>query len=120
MAKRVLVVEDDPDIMMAVADAMESEGYEVASALDVSVAEALVRESMPDVAIIDHGLPDGTGEELAGKISASGTSHIIMYTARAEAEIVLDCIRSGAVDYVLKGTGIDELVRRVNKHANAA
>lgn len=120
MVKRVLVVEDDPDILMAVTDAMEEEGYEVSAALDISVAEALLRDGMPEIAIIDHGLPDGTGDELAARMSEVGETIIIMYTAQAAREIVELSISSGAVDYVLKGTGIDELISRVNKHVASA
>ena len=122
MAKKIAIVEDDPDIMMAVTDAMESEGYEVSAALDISVAEALIRDSLPDIAIIDHGLPDGTGNEFAEKIrdSGNGETPVIMYTAQAQRSIVMDCIEAGAIEYVLKGSGIDELVNRVKKHVEAA
>lgn len=117
MPKTVMVIEDDPDILMAVTDAMEEEGYEVSAALDISVAEALLRDGTPDIAIVDHGLPDGTGDQLAATLKAGGTERIIMYTAQAQREIVEQSIASGAIDYVLKGTGIDELINRVNKHA---
>ncbi len=120
MPKKVLIVEDDPDILMAVTDAMEEEGYEVAAALDISIADAMLRERAPDIAIVDHGLPDGTGDEFAARLKEQGTKKIIMYTAQAQRDIVVQSIDSGAVDYVLKGTGIDELIARVNKHADAA
>ena len=120
MPIKVLIVEDDPDITMAVSDAVEQEGYEVVVALDISVAEALIRESVPDVAIVDHGLPDGTGDELAATLTAVGTKKIIMYTAQAQKSIVMSSIKNGAIDYVLKGSGIDELIDRVKKHAEAA
>ena len=119
MPKRGLIVEDDPDIMMAVTDAMEEEGYEVAAAFDISIAEMLIRQQVPDLAIIDHGLPDGTGDQFAARLQAVGPTRIIMYTAQAHKAIVMSSINSGAVEYVLKGTGIDELVSRVNKHAQA-
>lgn len=120
MPKKIMIVEDDPDILMAVTDAMEEEGYEVSAALDISIAEALLREGVPDLAIVDHGLPDGTGDQFAARLKASGTSTIIMYTAMAQREIVQSSIDSGAIDYVLKGTGIDELINRVNKHAGSS
>ena len=116
MTKKVLIVEDDPDILKAVVEAMESEGFEVAYALDISVAEALIRTGLPDVAIIDHSLPDGTGSELCQKIRAEGETPVIMFTAQADQATVMECMDSGAVDYVLKGTGLDELVSRVLKH----
>ena len=119
MAKKLLIVEDDPDIIMAVADVMETEGFEVAAALDISVAEALIVGNMPDVAIVDHGLPDGTGDQFAATLRAGGTETIIMYTAQAQKHIVESSIESGAIDYVLKGTGLDELVARVKKHTAA-
>ncbi|MDA1297946.1 MAG: response regulator [Chloroflexi bacterium] len=118
MKKKILIVEDDPDILMAVSDAVESEGFLVAAALDISVAEALIRDGLPDVAIIDHGLPDGTGDEFCKKLCAAGNTPVIMYTAQAQRSTVMDCINSGAVDYVLKGSGIDELIARVLKHAS--
>ena len=119
-AKRLLVVEDDPDIMMAVTQAMEIEGFEVAAALDISVAEALIKDRMPDIAVIDHGLPDGTGNEFCKKIRAASDLPVIMYTAEAYEHTVKGCIEAGATDYVLKDTGIEELVSRVRKHTTAA
>lgn len=119
MLKKVLIVEDDPDILMAVTDAMEDEGYEVMVAFDISVAEALLRATVPDLAILDRELPDGLGEQLASTLKAGGTNKIIMYSARATTDTVQISIDNGAIDYVLKGTGIDELINRVNKHAAA-
>ncbi len=117
MAKKILVVEDDSDILMAVVEALEDEGFEVASALDISVANLLIRDGLPDIAIIDHGLPDGAGIELCQKISDVGGTPVIMFTAQAKHGTVMECLNSGAVDYVLKGTGISELIARVKKHA---
>jgi DNA-binding response OmpR family regulator len=117
LAKRILVVEDDSDIMLAVAQALEEEGYEVAAALDVSIAKLLIQNEMPDVAIIDHQLPDGTGDEICRMITSSGKTPVIMFTGEAQEGTVLECLDSGATDYVLKGTGIEELVVRVAKHA---
>lgn len=117
MAKRILIVEDDPDIMLAVTSALEDEGYEVAAALDVSVAKLLIQNEMPDVAVIDHQLPDGTGDEICRIITSGSNTPVIMFTGEAQKGTVLECLDRGATDYVLKGTGIDELVNRVKKHA---
>lgn len=120
MARKVLIVEDDPDIIMAVTQAMEAEGYEVAAAVDLSIAETLIKKGAPDIAIIDYQLPDGTGDQLARKLKATGDTPVIMYSARAQRSIVLKSIESGAVDYVLKGSGLSQLVERVKKHLDAA
>lgn len=116
MVKKVLIVEDDSDILNAVVQAMEDEGFDVAAALDMSVAEALIKAGSLDIAIIDHDLPDGTGDELCRKLQAEKGTPVIMFTGRAQRETVTECLDSGVVDYVLKGSGIDVLVARVLKH----
>ena len=117
MSLKVLVVEDDPDIMMAIVDGLEDLGHEPVSALDLSVAEALSVAGKPDIAIVDHELPDGAGAEFAAKLRDQGVGKIVMFTGRGEQEIVMTAIDNGVIDYVLKGSGVDELLDRVSKHA---
>lgn len=118
MAKKLLVLEDDPDIMMALVEAMESEGFEVAAALDISVAEALIRDGLPDIAVVDYRLPDGMGNEFCKRLRAAGDTPVIVFTADAGEDTVMKCLNAGATDYVLKGSGLGELVDRVLKYAS--
>ena len=116
MAPKILVVEDTSDILLAVNAALDEEGFEVMSAMDTSVAMAMIEAGAPDLAIIDHGLPDGSGSDLCKIIREKWNSPVIMFTGQGEKQTVTECIDSGAVDYVLKGTGIEELIARVKAH----
>ncbi len=120
MSMKVLVVEDDPDVMMAIVAGLEDLGHEPVSALDLSVAERLTEASIPDAAIVDHELPDGKGADFAAQLRDAGVGKIIMFTGRGEEEIVHMAIDNGVIDYVLKGTGVEELMERLTKHSQAA
>jgi DNA-binding response OmpR family regulator len=116
MPAKILVVEDSSDIILAINEALDSEEFEVMSAMDASVAMAMIEAKAPDLAIVDQGLPDGSGSEICRAVSEKWGVPVIMFTGEGMKDTVLECLESGAADYVLKGTGIDELVKRVKAH----
>ena len=111
---RILVVEDDPAILRGLADNLKFESYEVLTAGDGEAAYRLLRETKPDLLILDLMLPRMSGYELCRKARSEGiTTPILMLTARGEeADRVLG-LDLGADDYVTKPFSVRELLARV-------
>jgi len=111
---RILVVEDDPAILRGLADNLKFESYEVLTAGDGEAGYRLLRETKPDLLILDLMLPRMSGYELCRKARSEGiTTPILMLTARGEeADRVLG-LDLGADDYVTKPFSVRELLARV-------
>ncbi|MFF8819193.1 response regulator transcription factor [Leucobacter sp. NPDC015123] len=113
---QVLVVEDDLRLADALASGLNSRGFGVSRVSTAAAARDALATVLPDVVLLDLGLPDTDGVELCEEIRASvATSEvgIIMVTARSqERERVLG-LRRGADDYVVKPVGLDELSARI-------
>ena len=110
----ILVIEDDPSILRGLADNLKFESYEVLTAADGETGYRLIRESKPDLIILDLMLPKMSGYELCRKARGEGvTTPILMLTARGEeADRVLG-LDLGADDYVTKPFSVRELLARV-------
>jgi len=113
MAKRVLVVDDEPEISGVVAGYLEREGFEPVVRGDVRTAIDALKEHVPDMMILDVTLPDGTGLDILRAGSTVGRIPAIMLTARTdEIDRVLG-LELGADDYVAKPFSPRELMARV-------
>jgi DNA-binding response OmpR family regulator len=113
--RRILVVEDEPDIARGLRDALEFEQFEVATTGLGREAIRLVRERNPDLVILDLMLPDSNGFTVCEDIRKSHpVIPIIMLTARSQETDKIRGLEVGADDYVTKPFSIGELVARVN------
>ena len=114
MKKRILVVEDEPGIAMALEDDLKSEGYEVLVLADGETAKAQALEQPFDAILLDVMLPRKDGYEICREIRHAGIrTPIIMLTAKTqEAEKVLG-LELGADDYVTKPYSPRELRARI-------
>lgn len=115
-AQRVLVVDDDPDILRMVQVTLELEGFEMGSA--ASAAEALdwIRQhGLPHLAIVDIMMPGTNGIELAREVQRFADLPVIMLTAVDEASTVVSTIEEVAEDYVIKPFNPKELAARVKR-----
>ncbi|HKX33076.1 MAG TPA: response regulator transcription factor [Blastocatellia bacterium] len=113
MSKRLLVVDDDPGLLRAVAETLRTEGYEVTTAR--RGAEALVRiaESLPDLIVSDIRMPGMDGYELVRNLRASARTKlipIVFLTAKDETADRIAGFRSGVDAYLTKPFEPDELV----------
>ncbi len=109
----VLVVEDDPRIRALVHDYLADAGFTVTDAATGSAALAAARRGAPDVVVLDLGLPDHDGLDVARELRRDTTVPIVMLTARTdELDRVLG-LEVGADDYVVKPFSPRELVARV-------
>ncbi|WP_285137301.1 response regulator transcription factor [Microbacterium sp. lyk4-40-TSB-66] len=111
-AARVLVVDDDETIRLAVATALRAEGFVTDMAADgVDLAERL-SAFRPDLVVLDWMMPGPSGIRLLPVVRAAGDTAVIMLTARDEVDDRLRGFAEGADDYVLKPFTMAELVAR--------
>ena len=114
--KKIVIVEDEPDILEVLSYNLKREGFEVRDALDGIQGLALVEEVKPDLVILDLMLPGMDGLEVCRQIKGETTlMHIpvIMVTAKGEESDVVIGLGIGADDYVAKPFSPRELVARV-------
>ncbi len=115
-ARKILIVEDERDILELVTHYLEKEGYRVRSAADGPAGLSAARAERPDVIILDLMLPGMDGLELCRKLRAdpgSGVVPVIMLTAKAEETDRIVGLELGADDYLTKPFSPKELVARV-------
>jgi DNA-binding response OmpR family regulator len=113
VSERILVVDDEPAIVDAVAYALEGEGYEVASRSDGQEALSAALAEPFDLVVLDLMLPKLSGTEVCRRLRAESDIPIVMLTAKdAEVDRVLG-LEIGADDYVTKPFSLAELVSRV-------
>ena len=112
-APRVLVVEDDAEIAQAVQRSLRLEGYEVRVAPDGEKALADARSYVPDLVLLDLGLPGVDGIEVARQMRSDGDVPILMLTARDAVDSRVEGLDSGADDYLVKPFERQELLARL-------
>jgi len=113
----ILVVEDEPAVQELIAVNLEHAGHRVLRAASVSEAEALVREVLPDLVLLDWMLPGPPGVNFARLLRADQRTRdipIIMLSARAQEQDKVTGLEIGADDYVTKPFSPRELLARIN------
>jgi two-component system, OmpR family, response regulator MprA len=110
---RVLIVEDDADIADVLRRSLRNEGYEVRTSADGNEALDLAAGFMPDVVVLDLGLPGLDGLEVCRRLRSDGDVPILMLTARAETSDRVTGLDSGADDYLVKPFERKELLARI-------
>ena len=112
-AARVLVVEDDEEIAQVLQRSLRLEGYEVRLALDGETALDTAGAFIPDLVILDLGLPKLDGMEVARRLREGDDVPILMLTARDALEARVEGLDAGADDYLVKPFERDELLARM-------
>ena len=110
---RVLVVDDKPQIVRALAINLRARGYEVCTAGDGADALRLAATHQPDVVILDLGLPDLDGVDVIAGLRGWTTVPILVLSGRNDSLDKVDALDAGADDYVTKPFGMDELMARL-------
>lgn len=114
MSARVLVVEDDSTLRLALCDNLEDEGYAVSSAATLAEARKVLGAAAPDVVVLDLMLPDGDGTLLCRELrKARTTARILMLTARTLEDDLVKGFEAGADDYLAKPYRLRELLARI-------
>ena len=117
MRRDILVVEDEGAIRGMLAFNLRRADFDVREAEDAGAARKAIAERLPDLAIIDWMLPDGSGLELTRWIKRTPETRdvaIIMVTARSQEQDKISGFNSGADDYVTKPFSSRELLARIN------
>ena len=110
---KLLVVDDDADMLAVVGFALRQAGFPVVSANSYGTALKTFRTEQPDLAILDINLPGGSGFELCGLLRKESTTPIMMLTARGEEADLVRALELGADDYLTKPFSPRTLVARV-------
>jgi len=114
---RVLVVDDEPQILRALRINLRARQYEVYTAATAAEALAVASAHPPDLVILDLGLPDMDGEEVIAGLRGWTAAPIIVLSGRADSSDKVEALDAGADDYVTKPFGMEELLARMRAAA---
>lgn len=109
----VLAVDDDPAILRTLSINLRARDYEVETAGDGRSALQIVAERMPDVIVLDLGLPDLDGVSVLRQLRSFSQVPVVVLSARHESDDKVEALDEGADDYVTKPFGMEELLARV-------
>lgn len=110
---KILLVEDEANILTFVTALLEANDYQVISAKSYNMAKTLYSSHVPDLVILDLGLPDKDGSALLREIRENELTPVIVLSARSEEGEKVRLLDLGANDYITKPFGSDELLARV-------
>jgi two-component system KDP operon response regulator KdpE len=110
---RILVIDDEPQILRFLRTSLTANGYEVIEAGTVADGRALINKEQPDVIVLDLGLPDGDGKDVLRHVRAQGETPVLILSARDREAEKVEALDLGADDYVNKPFGIEELTARL-------
>ena len=113
MGARILVVDDEPNIIGTVTPLLRSQGYEVSSAVTGRAGLECVERDKPDLVVLDLGLPDIDGVDVCVEIRRSSGVPILVLSARGAEGDKVRALDVGADDYVTKPFGAAELLARI-------
>ncbi len=118
MAQRILVTDDEPDIVLIIKSALQSEGFEVETAN--TGAECLERANAnpPDLVLLDFMMPGMTGIETLHALKSNektSTIPVIMLTGVSEKQKIRDAITSGVEFYIMKPFDFEDLIGKVKE-----
>lgn len=114
MSKRILLIEDEPGLVLTLTDRLEGEGYEVESRTDGESGLERALAGGVDLILLDIGLPKKSGFEVCRRVRESGSqTPILMLTARGQIVDKVVGLKTGADDYVTKPFDMMELLARI-------
>lgn len=117
MKPKILIVEDEVNLMELLIINLEDEGYDCLSANNGKTALEIIEKTVPDLVLLDVMLPLVNGFEVAAKLQENHPKvPIIFLTARGDDKDKIKGLKAGAVDYISKPFNLEELLLRVNVH----
>ena len=112
----LLIVDDDRELCALLAASFEKRGHEVRTAHDVAQAESVARDFNPEWALIDLKMPGASGLELIGRLlEIDPATRIVVLTGYASVATAVEAIKLGAVHYLAKPVGTEEIVAAFHK-----
>jgi len=110
---RVLVVDDEPQILRALGITLKARAYDVVVAVNGRQALGIAAQSSPDIVVLDLGLPDLDGLDVIRGLRGWSKVPIIVLSGRSQGVSKVDALDAGADDYVTKPFNVDELLARL-------
>jgi two-component system KDP operon response regulator KdpE len=110
---KILVADDDPQLVRALRITLAAHGYDVVAAADGAAAITLAAQSHPDIVLLDLGMPHLDGVQVIEALRGWTTAPIIVVSGRTGSADKVDALDAGADDYVTKPFQIDELLARL-------
>jgi two-component system KDP operon response regulator KdpE len=110
---RVLIIDDEPQILRALRINLSVRGYEVVTAATGAEALRTAAEHRPDVVVLDLGLPDMSGIDVLDGLRGWLTAPVLVLSARTDPLDKVEALDAGADDYVTKPFGMDEFLARL-------
>lgn len=111
--KRILVVDDEPQITLVLRSGLAKHGYDVRVAAEGESALELFKAWAPDLVVTDLSMPNMTGLELCRRLRGISNIPIIVLSVKEDESVKIEALDAGADDYVTKPFGIGELLARV-------
>lgn len=118
MVKKILFIEDEPDIVMLMQTRLKSRGYEMLSAFDGEEGLKMVQEEKPDLILLDVVMPKIDGLTVCSRLKADPqTKHIpiIIVSASGGKDLPERCLAAGADDVIIKPYEAEELLDKIAK-----
>src|SRR5262245_42538025 len=114
MMSRILVVDDEPDLLRFVRRALEAEGYQVQTAADGADGLRLALTTEPDLVVLDLLMPGVDGQAVLSAVLAHDPGmRVLVLSATADVQARISCLERGAVDFLAKPFAVRELIARV-------
>jgi two-component system OmpR family response regulator len=114
MGQLIMIIDDEAGVRDLLGDALKLAGFETITAADAMIAQTLLRNTKPDLLIVDINMPMMDGFEFIERIRGNGdTTPALMLSARGDRADVTRGLTLGADDYVTKPFGLEELVLRI-------
>jgi two-component system KDP operon response regulator KdpE len=113
MPARILVIDDEPNILATLTPLLRSRGYEVSTAMSGRAALESIERENPDLIVLDLGLPDMDGVDVTRLVRDGRSTPIVVLSARGAEGDKVRALDAGADDYVTKPFGTEELLARV-------
>jgi len=110
---RILIVDDDQQLLRALRITLKTRGYDIAVAPDGATGLAMASRTPPDLVVVDLGLPDMDGVAVVEGLRGWCAAPIIVLSARHAETAKVHALDAGADDYVTKPFGMDELLARI-------
>lgn len=114
---RILVADDDPTIQGVIKKVLVKEGFRIFQAWDGLQAMELFRQESPDIVLTDHFMPGLNGVEVCRRISRERGNRfvpVVMLTSAHESQLLSESLEAGAMEFITKPIGIDELRSRIS------
>lgn len=119
MAATLLILDDEDTFREDLAVLLRKRGYIVHTSGDATAGVALAQDLLPDVVLCDVVMPGGGAMAVLRALGESPETGVIVMTAYGSLETAVDAFRAGAVDYLLKPLGLEEVTRKIERFCNA-